>query len=58
MRLGMSKEKHSTSSDEEIDIERELAVRTDLSDAFDTLLIGVRNFGSGGMGFIGGVQGG
>ena len=53
-----SKEKRGTSSDDEIDIERELAVRTDLSDAFDTLLIGVRNFGSGGLGFIGGVLGG
>ena len=53
-----SKEKRGTSSDDEIDIERELAVRTDMSDAFDTLLIGVRNFGSGGMGLIGGVLGG
>ena len=53
-----SKEKRGTSSDDEIDIERELAVRTDMSDAFDTLLIGVRNFGSGGLGLIGGVLGG
>lgn len=53
-----SKEKRSTHSDEEIDIERELAIRTDLSDAFDTLLLDVRNFGSGSLGFIGSVLGG
>lgn len=34
---------------EDTDLEEELATRTDMSDAFDTLLIGVRNFGSGGI---------
>ena len=31
------------------DIEAELSTRTDLSDAFDTLVIGVRYYGSGRM---------
>lgn len=55
-----TKEKRAVSKEnsDEIDIERILAERTDMSDAFDTLLIGVRNFGSGGMGLIGGVLGG
>lgn len=54
-----TKEKRATAVDaDEIDIERELATRTDMSDAFDTLLIGVRQFGSGMFGCIGGVLGG
>lgn len=43
-----SKEKYRTTvGANDSDVERELATRTDLSDAFDDLLIGVRCFGSG-----------
>ena len=43
-----SKEKYRVSKEVD-DIEAELAQRTDLSDAFDTLVIGVRFYGSGRM---------
>lgn len=47
-----SKEKYRTAADSE-DPEAELARRTDLSDAFDTLVIGVRYYGVGRMVGIG-----
>lgn len=47
-RKDKSKEKYRTSAgSDDVDIERQLATRTDMSDAFDTLLIGVRHFGVG-----------
>lgn len=47
-RKDKSREKYRTAAgSDDADIERQLATRTDMSDAFDTLLLGVRNFGSG-----------
>ena len=35
------------------DVEAELAQRTDLSDAFDTIIIGTRFYGAGRMLYVG-----
>lgn len=42
-------EKKRLTADEMADPETALSIRTDLSDAFDTLVIGVRYYGSGRM---------
>lgn len=47
-RKDKSKEKYRTAAgSDDADIERQLATRTDMSDAFDTLLLGVRQYGGG-----------